>query len=120
MSAVRDLITEAESRGVRVYLKDGVVKVLYRGAAPSDLLLRLRAEKADIEIELFSAAARSHPAALGLHGDGQGAARAPSQSVHTTNCCACGKIAIFGVGWFLRNPERARWYCAACFPRERE
>jgi hypothetical protein len=32
--------------------------------------------------------------------------------------CACGEIGIYGVGWFLREPSRARWYCAACAPTE--
>ena len=31
--------------------------------------------------------------------------------------CACGASASFGVGWFLRQPEKARWYCGPCFRR---
>lgn len=30
--------------------------------------------------------------------------------------CACGSIGSIGVGWFLREPGRARWFCAACAP----
>jgi hypothetical protein len=31
--------------------------------------------------------------------------------------CGCGAVGIVGVGWFLRKPIGARWYCAPCFKR---
>lgn len=31
-------------------------------------------------------------------------------------CCRCGEPATMGVGWFLRQPESARWFCGACVP----
>jgi len=32
-----------------------------------------------------------------------------------THRCACGSIGSIGVGWFLRQPDRASWYCGPCF-----
>lgn len=29
--------------------------------------------------------------------------------------CGCGGVGIHGVGWFLRQPDRATWYCSPCF-----
>jgi hypothetical protein len=29
-------------------------------------------------------------------------------------CVVCGGVATHGVGWFLRSPENARWFCARC------
>jgi hypothetical protein len=31
-------------------------------------------------------------------------------------CARCGKPATLGVGWFIRQPEAARWFCVACAP----
>jgi hypothetical protein len=32
------------------------------------------------------------------------------------NYCNCGEVGIFGFGWSLQEPERARWFCAGCVP----
>lgn len=29
--------------------------------------------------------------------------------------CDCGEVGVIGVGWFLRDPSRARWMCAECY-----
>lgn len=29
--------------------------------------------------------------------------------------CACGAVGLIATGWFLREPERARWFCSSCF-----
>jgi hypothetical protein len=31
--------------------------------------------------------------------------------------CDCGAVGVIGVGWFLKEPSRARWYCSPCFKR---
>lgn len=33
-------------------------------------------------------------------------------------CCACGEAAVFATNWFLHLPEKARWYCGACYRAE--
>jgi hypothetical protein len=48
MSAARTLIEEAAARGARVYLRDGQLKVAFRGEPPRDLLDKLRTHKPDI------------------------------------------------------------------------
>lgn len=30
--------------------------------------------------------------------------------------CDCGADGVIGIGWFIRRPEAARWFCAACAP----
>jgi hypothetical protein len=32
--------------------------------------------------------------------------------------CQCGAVAVIGVGWFLREPSRARWFCSECYSSE--
>ena len=32
--------------------------------------------------------------------------------------CQCGALGIIAEGWFLKTPEKARWFCGACY-RER-
>jgi hypothetical protein len=32
-----------------------------------------------------------------------------------TPLCACGALGTIGVGWFVRSPERARWFCGECY-----
>jgi hypothetical protein len=34
--------------------------------------------------------------------------------------CACGNPAVIGVGWFLKQPDTARWFCGKCYPAERK
>ncbi len=29
--------------------------------------------------------------------------------------CSCGTAGIIATGWFLREPGRARWFCAECY-----
>ncbi len=36
-----------------------------------------------------------------------------------THRCACGSIGSIGHGWFVRQPEKATWYCGPCFKRLR-
>jgi hypothetical protein len=52
MSAALILIEEAEATGARVYLRDGELKLAFRGREPVELVARLRAAKADILREL--------------------------------------------------------------------
>lgn len=33
--------------------------------------------------------------------------------------CSCGAPALIATGWFIRQPERARWFCGGCYERER-
>jgi hypothetical protein len=56
MSAARTLIDEAAARGARVYVRDGQLKVAFRGEPPRDLLDKLRTHKPDILRELAPAA----------------------------------------------------------------
>jgi hypothetical protein len=44
---------------------------------------------------------------------GRGAVTGPE--VHR---CGCGSVGFIGVGWFLKEPSRARWYCSACYAAE--
>lgn len=39
-------------------------------------------------------------------------AASPNQFPHR---CACGEVGVIGVGWFLRRPECARWFCGECY-----
>jgi hypothetical protein len=52
MSAARILIAEAEAAGARVYLRDGELKLAFRGREPVELIARLRAAKPEIVREL--------------------------------------------------------------------
>jgi hypothetical protein len=52
MSAARILIAEAEAAGARVYLRDGELKLAFRGREPIELIARLRAAKREIVREL--------------------------------------------------------------------
>jgi hypothetical protein len=36
-------------------------------------------------------------------------------SVPEVHRCACGAVGIIATGWFLRSPEKARWYCGECY-----
>lgn len=33
--------------------------------------------------------------------------------------CACGGVGVIASGWFLRDQNRARWVCGACYAREK-
>jgi len=33
----------------------------------------------------------------------------------TIHRCACGSAGVHGVGWFVRQPDRATWFCSECF-----
>jgi hypothetical protein len=66
VSAARRLIVEAETEGVRIYVRDGKVKVAYRGQPPSDLMVRLRAAKSEIAWELFRQSTTSPDARAGV------------------------------------------------------
>jgi hypothetical protein len=52
MIAARTLIEEAAALGARVYMRDGQLKVAFRGEPPRDLLDKLRAHKPEIVREL--------------------------------------------------------------------
>jgi hypothetical protein len=39
-------------------------------------------------------------------------------SVPEVHRCACGAVGIIATGWFLRSPEKARWYCGECYRTE--
>jgi hypothetical protein len=68
-------------------------------------------------------AERLSPAVLGAARamrDGIAAVLAEPTGRTGHDCCACGKVACFGVGWSLRGPGGARWYCAECRPSREE
>jgi hypothetical protein len=52
MSSARALIEEATTRGARLYLRGGELRIAFRGEAPADLLDRVRASKPEIVREL--------------------------------------------------------------------
>ena len=40
----------------------------------------------------------------------------PLPEVHR---CDCGAVGVVADGWFLRSPERGRWFCSECYRVER-
>jgi hypothetical protein len=98
MNTARRLIDKAKAHGVRLYVRDGDVRVVYRGEPPADLLARLRAAKGQIEAALHRTEALDP----------------------RINSCQCGAVGIHGVGWSWRDPDAARWYCPTCLPAKGE
>jgi hypothetical protein len=43
---------------------------------------------------------------------------ASPESTPEVHRCACGAVGIIATGWFLRSPEKARWYCGECYRTE--
>ena len=33
----------------------------------------------------------------------------------TVHRCQCGAVGIIAEGWFVKTPEKARWYCGPCY-----
>lgn len=69
------------------------------------------------EVERAGAAIPAIPASRGQEasknsGNSRGAIPNSAALAHR---CACGAVGIHGVGWFLRQPDRATWYCSQCF-----
>lgn len=65
MSVARRLLDRAEASGVRVYMRDGAVRVAYQGEPPRDFIAELRSAKSEIERELaLLADPRAHVEAL--------------------------------------------------------
>jgi len=98
MSDARAVLALLAEHGVTATLIGGRVKLVGAGRLSSAVLGAARAVRDDIAAVLAEHTGRTGHDFF----------------------CACGKLACFGVGWSLRVPGGALWYCAECRPSRAE
>jgi hypothetical protein len=69
-----------------------------------------------MEIGKSSTATATATATLATPADESSKSSRVATGPKSAHYCSCGAHASVGLGWFVREQNRARWYCASCLP----